>query len=56
MTVPTTRLAAVHDGTAAVFRAALDRGHVPYRARRTAFLTVFDRLPPTATPATLGLA
>ena len=45
-----------HDGTAAVFRAALDRRHVPYRARRTAFLTVFDQLTPTATPASLGLA
>jgi len=38
------------DGTAAVFRTALDRRHVPYRARRFAFLTVFDRLPPTADP------
>jgi len=43
------------DGTAAVFRTALDRRHVPYRARRFAFLTVFDRLPPTADPRSLGL-
>ena len=43
------------DGTAAAFRAALDRRHVPYRARRIAFVTVFDRLPPTANPASLGL-
>jgi hypothetical protein len=43
------------DGTAAAFRAALDRRHVPYRARRIAFVTVFDRLPPTASPASLGL-
>jgi 4-amino-4-deoxy-L-arabinose transferase-like glycosyltransferase len=44
-----------HDGTAAVFRAALDRAHVPYRARRIAFVTVFDRLPASATPTSLGL-
>ena len=38
------------DGTAAAFRTALDRRHVPYRARTFAFLTVFDQLPPTAGP------
>jgi hypothetical protein len=42
------------DGTAAVFRAALDRRHVPYRARTFGFLTVFDRLPSTAGPQALG--
>ena len=42
------------DGTAAVFRAALDRAHVPYRARTIEFVTVFDRLPPTAGPQALG--
>jgi hypothetical protein len=44
-----------HDGTAAAFRAALDRGRVPYRARKFAFLTVFDQLPGTADPENLGL-
>jgi hypothetical protein len=43
------------DGTAATIRAALDRAHVPYRARTFDFVTVFDQLPPTATPAALGL-
>ena len=42
------------DGTTAVFRAALDRAHVPYRARTFDFLTVFDQLPPTAGPRALG--
>jgi 4-amino-4-deoxy-L-arabinose transferase-like glycosyltransferase len=44
-----------HDGTTTAFRAALERGHVPYRARRFAFLTVFDRLPAGADPHRLGL-
>jgi 4-amino-4-deoxy-L-arabinose transferase-like glycosyltransferase len=44
-----------YDGTAAVFRAALDRGHVPYRARRFRFLTVFDELRGPADPKSLGL-
>jgi hypothetical protein len=44
-----------YDGTAAVFRAALDRGHVPYRARRFRFLTVFDQLRGPADPKSLGL-
>jgi hypothetical protein len=43
------------DGTAAVFRTALDRRHVPYRARRFGFVTVFDQLPPAAGPQALGL-
>jgi 4-amino-4-deoxy-L-arabinose transferase-like glycosyltransferase len=44
-----------HDGTTTVFRAALDRGGVPYRARRIGFLTVFDRLPGNVDPDRLGL-
>jgi hypothetical protein len=44
-----------HDGTTAAFRAALDRAHLPYRARKFAFLTVFDGLPGSADPAVLGL-
>jgi hypothetical protein len=44
-----------HDGTTAVIQAALDRGRVPYRARRFGFLTVFDQLPPTADPTALDL-
>jgi 4-amino-4-deoxy-L-arabinose transferase-like glycosyltransferase len=43
------------DGTAAAFRAALDRRHVPYRARTFAFLTVFDRLSPSAGRRALDL-
>jgi 4-amino-4-deoxy-L-arabinose transferase-like glycosyltransferase len=43
------------DGTAAAFRAALDRAHLPYRARSVAFLTVFDELPAGTEPAALGL-
>jgi 4-amino-4-deoxy-L-arabinose transferase-like glycosyltransferase len=41
------------DGTTAAFRAALDRRHIPYRARTFAFLTVFDRLPGNVNPAGL---
>jgi hypothetical protein len=44
-----------HDGTTAAFQAALERNHVPYRARRFAFVTIFDRLPGTADPHRLGL-
>jgi 4-amino-4-deoxy-L-arabinose transferase-like glycosyltransferase len=44
-----------HDGTTAVIRAALDRAHLPYRARKFAFLTVFDGLPGSADPSVLGL-
>ncbi|HST67026.1 MAG TPA: glycosyltransferase family 39 protein [Mycobacteriales bacterium] len=43
-----------HDGTTAVIRAALDRSGLPYRARRFAFLTVFDQLPASADPDALG--
>jgi hypothetical protein len=44
-----------NDGSTAVFRAALDRAHLPYRARRFVFLTVFDGLPGSADPSALGL-
>jgi 4-amino-4-deoxy-L-arabinose transferase-like glycosyltransferase len=43
------------DGTAAAFRSALERAHVPYRARALGGFTVFDRLPPTVDRAALGL-
>jgi 4-amino-4-deoxy-L-arabinose transferase-like glycosyltransferase len=44
-----------YDGSAAAIRGALDRGRVPYRARRFAFLTVFDQLPGPVDPDSLGL-
>jgi hypothetical protein len=45
-----------HDGSTTTFRTALDRAHLPYRARKFAFLTVFDRLPANADPPVLGLS
>ena len=44
-----------YDGSATAIRAALDRDRVPYRARRFAFLTVFDQLPGPVDPGSLGL-
>jgi len=42
------------DGTAAAFRAALDRARVPYRARTFDFVVVFDQLPAAAGRRALG--